>query len=756
MPVEEGLKIKIGADIIEVTKSINELETEFKELETELKTKTGKAFVDTNKKLEKLRDTINQVKNIGKTGFNDFGQAVDSQGKVIEKATKQISRGTDGAAASLNSLGQVARDLPFGFIAIQNNLPIVADQFSSLVKSSGGAGAALKGLGAALVGPVGISFAIGVVIAGVTALVQKYGSFGAAIDALIKGNDKLYQQQLLINEVTKEANKNAGEEIAKFKTLALTIANTALSLQVRKDAVKEIQEQYGAYLSNLSEEDLLNGKLTQSIENVTKALRAKALAQAATTKAGELSSSVLDILVKEEKLREDIKRLEDRKVTEKGKFRNGQSIEEETQRVINALQRQKDALARERKPLEDQINAILGLGQKATQEAGAGAITSKVPKGPTEAEKKQKELLQERLRAMKLEQDGLDKTGAKYLELARTIAKANAEISLVGETDPAKITAIQQTLSAELNKIQRERLTAQDKARKESLQEDLKDYEKKRQAAEDQAKFLTEEYLDMQKKIARTRAEFELIGVDKAKAAKIRADLEAELDKITGQFRADRFSAGKIDFTSLLDLDTETAVKRLSGLVGTVLKTGFERALETQGKVSGKVQVYPSDKVQSDIANLEETKNKVTEVSNLFGQTLGPAVDAVFAAIESGEDVLGSILGSFKKLILQIGLTIVKAAILAAILSALGLGAPFGAAAGSAGAFGKIFGGLLGFKNAAAPGVGGFATGGVQQPTFGQVRPGTQNIVISGQFIQRGPDMVATINQAQGRINRTG
>jgi hypothetical protein len=701
--IEEGLKIKIGGDIVEVTKSIAELEKEFKDLSQTLKTQTGQAFVDTNKKLERLSETIKQVRNVGRTGFNEFGESIEKGGAAIARA----GQAAQGAVPALNSVSQVARDLPFGFIAIQNNLPIVVDQFGALIKTSGGVGGALKGLGAALIGPAGVAFAFGAITAVVTGLVQKYGSLGAAIDNLIKGNDKLFKQQQLLNEVSKEANKNAGEEIARYKFLEQTIANSTLPLQVRKDAIKDIKEEYGAYLQNMSDEDLLNGKLAASTELVVKALQNKALAQAAVAKASTLSTQSLDILEQEEKKTAQITALQARQAKERGKFRTTQGgtqdIAAETQKTIDAITRERDALRKSRLEIDAQIESLFKRAQASTAAAGAGAIDAR-----TQAEKE---------------------------EEARKKREA---------ADRARDAALRK----------------QQQQEKDLLAARIKGYEIEKQKIEQNAGQLTDAYLQVQKNIAITKAKLDLVGeVNPETIKQIRENLTSAISNITSEFNRNRQIAGKIEFVPILELDREEAAKRWQALYQSIRETGLEEATKTQGKVSGKISILPSATVQENITGLDKMKEKVRELSSNFSDFLSPAIDAAFGALEQGQNIIQAIGASFKRLIVQIGATIVKAAILAAIISSLGLGPGAGVASGG---FGKIFTGLLGIGNTAAPGLGGVGAGaGV---SFGNIAPPAFNapgaapiqVQISGQFIQRGPDLVASINNTNATIGRVG
>ena len=132
------LVFSLGMDVSQFTKSISDVENELKNLRESLKTATGQGIVETNVKIKQLEQSLVDLKKVG---------------------LDQLPKGTANATNALTSLSGVARDLPFGFIAIQNNLPLVVDQFSALSKTSGGLIGALKNVGLALIGPAGLSFA---------------------------------------------------------------------------------------------------------------------------------------------------------------------------------------------------------------------------------------------------------------------------------------------------------------------------------------------------------------------------------------------------------------------------------------------------------------------------------------------------------------------------------------------------------------------------------------------------------------------
>lgn len=233
----EDFIFRLGADITQFSKSITEVEGELKSVKSTLKSLTGQALVDANRYINQLEGSITNLKNVG-----------------LDKLPKAATNGS----AALFSLSQVARDAPFGFIAIQNNLPIVIDQFSNLAKTSGGLKGALKDIGAALAGPAGISFAFGAVIAGITALVQKYGSLGNAFDAIIGGQKQLTKEQ-------KEFAKNLASESSEILTLATLYPKFNNNKEEQAKILKKLNQVSPEYFGNLKAEKT-------NIEDVTLAL----------------------------------------------------------------------------------------------------------------------------------------------------------------------------------------------------------------------------------------------------------------------------------------------------------------------------------------------------------------------------------------------------------------------------------------------------------------------------------------------------
>ena len=222
-------------------------------------------------------------------GLNRAEKAV----KDFDATARRSSAAVGQAGQSLTNLGRIASDLPFGFIAIQNNLDPLVQSFGSLTKTSGGVGGALKALGGALIGPAGLALAFSAVSSAVTVAIQKYGSLGAAIAELTGQNDRLARSEAEVLGLQKEANEQTGADIARLTVLSNIAGNVNAGMELRARAIDALRKKYGPYLQDVTDEALLNNQAAAAIQNATRQLLAKNLAIAAEKKLAEIGGQLL-------------------------------------------------------------------------------------------------------------------------------------------------------------------------------------------------------------------------------------------------------------------------------------------------------------------------------------------------------------------------------------------------------------------------------------------------------------------------------
>jgi hypothetical protein len=254
--MNEDFIFRLGADVSSFTKSITEVEKELDSARKAIKGALGDDLVKGNQYVQDLEQSLKNLRSVG--------VQVPGAAKAANEI-KNIAPAAQKAQNTLTGLSGVVRDLPFGFIAIQNNLPILIDQFSALSKTSGGVGGALKGLGGALVGPAGAAFAFGAVVSAITALVQKYGSLSSAINEVLVLQKS---QKDLTNELNTSIGNTVGEaqaEITTLNNLTSILTNTNSTLNQRNGAYEELNKKYPGLLSNLSKEEIASGKVNSVI-----------------------------------------------------------------------------------------------------------------------------------------------------------------------------------------------------------------------------------------------------------------------------------------------------------------------------------------------------------------------------------------------------------------------------------------------------------------------------------------------------------
>lgn len=189
----------------------------------------------------------------------------------VASAGKQIDDFSKKSRIALTNLSLVAQDLPFGFIGIQNNLPGVISSFGDLTREAGSVGGALKQLGSSLVGPAGLFLAFSVVTSAVTYLIQKYGSLGAAVTALVSNNAKLVQVQNALNKEMATSIGDTAAETAKIQILVKSINDLYKPMKERQDAYVALKKIAPEIARGIGEENTLTQKNIDLINENSKA-----------------------------------------------------------------------------------------------------------------------------------------------------------------------------------------------------------------------------------------------------------------------------------------------------------------------------------------------------------------------------------------------------------------------------------------------------------------------------------------------------
>lgn len=344
-----------------------------------------------------------------RTSMKDAASAVPQLSTAINSTTSSLSKvspGANQATTALSNLGRVAQDAPFGFIGIQNNINPLLESFQRLKAETGSTSAAFKALGSSLIGAGGLGLAVSVITSALTFFAL--GSRGAKeqLEGLAKAMD--------------EANKKAGDEIARVQVLNVVISDNTRSQTQRASASKELSGILDDLNIKMTKEEILNGNVAKATQLATAAIIERAKARAAEARIGEISG---------DQLQRDQKRIE---ITEKltkaqqtlaavqslqGKTTGGGSVAGIGQNTVtaqlavsklqNSLEAVDDASAKARKEIEFLIGTIK-----------TGDLTVDLNDG-TEKSKKALDLLKQRIEALKQLQSLTGLTAAQQVELVQ-------------------------------------------------------------------------------------------------------------------------------------------------------------------------------------------------------------------------------------------------------------------------------------------------------------------------------------------------
>ncbi|MBM3229882.1 hypothetical protein FJZ26_05600, partial [Candidatus Parvarchaeota archaeon] len=377
MATVNELTVKISADVKTAIDGLNKATDSLKDFGAN----GAKSISEVNAALAELRKqrniatTSEEVNRLNKA-IKDLSAEAARLRKPAEELGKkilpQVAQGSSQANFALTNTGRVLQDLPFGAIGVANNLEPLVQSFVQLRKESGSVKGAISALAGSLLGGGGLVLAISLVSAGLSLWGQR--------------QQKLNREA---KEGAEQANKYA-EELAKERVQldllfkAATSANVPLSK--RKEAIKELRSQYGEYLKDFSNEEILAGKAASAYNQlanaITQAARARALQERITE--NERKALELEIKATEEALAVRNKANAQKNETIRISGGVGAAVEVE----VKAVDKQRDIYRQGAKAIRDYTNEAKELREENLRLANQ--YTKTLPAAFTATEKAQK------------------------------------------------------------------------------------------------------------------------------------------------------------------------------------------------------------------------------------------------------------------------------------------------------------------------------------------------------------------------------
>jgi hypothetical protein len=720
MANENQLIISVSAETIELVKALataqNGLQDFAKEGKTTSATLTSAlsainkeskntfdatALAAYNKSAQEIKATLKDIRSIGiqrpdTKAIDETQRLADVQAKLETQAKK--------SRVALYGLNQVVRDLPFGFIAISNNIPVAIDQFQSLIKSSGGVGNAFKNLGNALIGAGGLSLAFSAITSLVTSAIQKYGSLGTALNDVLNLIDRTTLANIKLTDSIDAANASSVTEVDKVRQLVSVLSNAQEPLQKRNNAYRVLAKEYPGIIQNITDENALT---KDGITQIRK--RSEELVNYILLKGQEaaLTKLVTDTSVEGFKQQRQLIR----------------------------------SITGEGKTLIDDIITIgeswfYGISPIVRQAEEVGKLNK-------EANIYSKQLNSIRDSLLKTDFDITGQGGAKQLTEQQRAAKKLKEDTQKQAEEAAKAKINEKVKTLELN---RQKVLLEQSLR--YLAPESKEYAK----IVDRIQIINGEL----KKIGETEVRIlAQIDIDtKINREKAKKDLRDLIIK-TGGVDVLQRELGPVELNLPIQITTDTE-KGISGKY-----TVAEQIKQINAKIASTpltvpLQITRKEKEFKKLADdyerankkiNAEQKNQLREIGDLLGNVLNSGIKTFQQGIAEGVDNTKALKSALKDVGKELTKIIIKLAaieVIKLIASAISGNPQTGQAVGS------VLSRTLGVPDLRLGGQRAANTRGID------IGPG--GLAIGGRvvFVQRGPDLVGVLQQANGRINRVG
>lgn len=140
-----------------------------------------------------LQKLMNQMESLDvpMTAVPRRMRQINKEMKSVSGASGGLNRNMGRASFTFNSFAQILQDLPFGLVAISNNIPQAATGFSQLSGSAGGAAGAFKELLGFIKGPGGWLVVAGTILSVLATLIPKMDLFGKKTKEAAEANEAL-------------------------------------------------------------------------------------------------------------------------------------------------------------------------------------------------------------------------------------------------------------------------------------------------------------------------------------------------------------------------------------------------------------------------------------------------------------------------------------------------------------------------------------------------------------------------------------
>jgi hypothetical protein len=556
-------------------------------------------YIKLNKELQRSKKEFKDLTKIINEPINPGGGAIPKLNKNLQDVDEQARR----SRIAIYGLNQVVRDAPFGFIAISNNIPVLFDQLGQLRAETGSNTNAFKAFGKGLIGPGGIAIGLSAVVSLITTAVQKYGSLGAAFDALIGKSGALSEEQ-------KKFAEGLASEVAEISVLVGAYPELSSSRADQEGILKKLNNLQPEYFKSLNTEKTTIDDLRKSYDEYLKSLLARIFIEQQTKQIEEIAKSyalqLTKLLEKEKQVRaesdkkrkttQNLVKTQQQLVDINNNLRKGGDISIGVELLVKPLPKTFDQLIKEVSgSFKDEVKSLQDVQKdffKAIDFTGVFSDTKKESKGVTDQEKKKKQEVDDSIAAYKLQLETLKETLSTTSKITQEYANIKSEIIRI---------------QAEIDKLQEPQL-----------------------------------------------------------APKIELNATEALNKVQQELTKRQFDAGEVKFTPVFDFNDKVLKELEKTIDGKIKIKGSDLPLNIPPELLERMKQYNLELSLMKLRN-EELKPIIDAISNTLQNSFGNFIDSFIDGFAKGQTSIESFQESLKELGRTILKEVAKLALLTAI-----------------------------------------------------------------------------------------
>jgi hypothetical protein len=205
-------------------------------------TKDGKVKIEgITKGFQGADKAFNKLKNDMAGGLPDI---------KVPKGFDHLKDATGSAASSVTELGRVFSDAPYGIRGVANNISQLASQFANTTKKAGGLGGALKAMGAAFYGPLGILVAFQAGVALLEMWSMKAKPVNAQLEVMGSSVTETSTKLRLLNTILNDENATLEEQQRVVNSAREELEGYGIEVNTTEEGLQKM----GFALSNLQTE----------------------------------------------------------------------------------------------------------------------------------------------------------------------------------------------------------------------------------------------------------------------------------------------------------------------------------------------------------------------------------------------------------------------------------------------------------------------------------------------------------------------